>query len=62
MKKEWEDFRIAGAFLTIFPVARDLSMEPERLARSMGLFPAVGAVIGLALVVLNWVLTPLIPR
>jgi adenosylcobinamide-GDP ribazoletransferase len=62
MKKEWEDFRIAGAFLTIFPVARELSMEPERLARSMGLFPAVGAVIGLALVVLNWVLTPLIPR
>jgi len=62
VRREWEDFRIAGAFLTILPVARDLSMEPPRLARSMGFFPAVGLVLGLALVVLNWVLTPLIPR
>jgi adenosylcobinamide-GDP ribazoletransferase len=62
MRQEWEDFRIAGAFLTVLPVARELSMEPPRLGRSMAFFPAVGLVLGLALVVLNWVLTPLIPR
>jgi adenosylcobinamide-GDP ribazoletransferase len=62
MKQGWEEYRIAGAFLTIFPVARDLSMEPPRLARSMGLFPAVGLTIGLLLVVINWALAPLLPR
>lgn len=62
MKREWEDFRIAGAFLTVFPVGRGVAMEPERLARSMGLFPAVGLVLGVGLVILNWVLSPLIPR
>lgn len=61
MKREWEDFRLAGAFLTIFPTARDLAMEPERLGRSMAFFPGVGLVLGLGLVVVNWVLTPLIP-
>jgi len=58
----WEEFRLAGAFLTIFPVGRDLPVEPPQLARSMGLFPAVGLVIGLLLVVLNWALAPLLPR
>lgn len=62
MRKEWDDFRVAGAFLTIFPVARGLSMEPERLGRSMAFFPAVGLALGLSLVVMNWLLTPLIPR
>ncbi|MCK4623620.1 MAG: adenosylcobinamide-GDP ribazoletransferase [Desulfuromonadales bacterium] len=62
MKKHWEDFRVAGAFLTIFPVAEKLEMGPERLARSMGLFPAVGLILGLLLVVCNWLLAPLLPR
>ncbi len=62
MKREWEEFRIAGAFLTVFPLARNLEMEPERLARSMGFFPAVGLAMGLGLVVLDWFLAPLIPR
>jgi adenosylcobinamide-GDP ribazoletransferase len=62
MIRGWEDFRIAGGFLTIFPVAGELSTEPSRLARSMGLFPAVGLVIGLLLVVINWALAPLLPR
>lgn len=62
MRREWDDFRTAGAFLTVFPVARNLSMEPPDLGRSMGLFPAVGLALGLALVVLNWALSPLIPR
>jgi len=58
----WEEFRLAGAFLTIFPVGRDRSVEPPQLARSMGLFPAVGLVIGLLLVVIHWALAPLLPR
>jgi adenosylcobinamide-GDP ribazoletransferase len=62
MKEQWEDFRIAAAFLTVFPVAGGLSMEPPRLARSMGLFPAVGVAIGFGLVIVNWALTPLVPR
>lgn len=62
MRQGWDEFRTAAAFLTIFPVGRELSMEPSRLARSMGLFPAVGLVIGLFLVVLNWALAPLVPR
>ena len=58
MKREWEDFRIAGAFLTVFPVGRGVAMEPERLGRSMGLFPAVGLALGVGLVILNWVAHP----
>jgi len=61
MKNNWEEFRIAGAFLTIFPVAQELEMTPERLARSMAFFPAVGLSLGLMLVFLNWMLAPLIP-
>lgn len=62
MRKEWDDFRTAFSFLTIFPVADELPREPERLARSMAFFPAAGLVIGLGLVVLNWLLDSLIPR
>jgi len=62
MKQHWDDFRIAGAFLTIFPVANNLEMSEERLGRSMGLFPAVGLLLGLSLVVINWLLDSLIPR
>jgi adenosylcobinamide-GDP ribazoletransferase len=62
LKQGWEDYRIAGGFLTIFPVARGLSFNPERLARSMAFFPAIGLTLGLVLVVINWVLSPFIPR
>lgn len=62
MKKEWEDFRLAGAFLTVFPVARGVAVDPPRLARSMGLFPAVGLLLGLLLVLLDRSLGLLIPR
>jgi len=61
VNESWEEYRLAGAFLTIFPVAQRLEMTPERLARSMAFFPAVGLSIGLLLVVLNWILAPLIP-
>ena len=62
MKQEWNDFRTAGAFLTVFPVGRGLEMPPERLGRSMAFFPAVGLALGLFLVVLNWALGAFIPR
>lgn len=62
MRRAWEEFRIAGGFLTIFPVAEGLSTEPERLARSMAFFPAIGLLLGLGLVVMDSLLTPLIPR
>jgi len=61
MNRNWEEYRIAGAFLTIFPVAQGLEMTPERLARSMAFFPAVGLSLGLVLVLINWMLAPLIP-
>lgn len=62
MKQQWEDFRVAGAFLTIFPVANSLEMDGQRLGRCMGLFPAVGLALGLALAASSWILTPLLPR
>ncbi len=62
MRKSWEDFRVACAFLTVFPVAGSLSIDDQRLGRSMGLFPAVGLALGLLLVVCNWLLAPLLPR
>ncbi|PLX98134.1 MAG: adenosylcobinamide-GDP ribazoletransferase [Desulfuromonas sp.] len=62
MNREWDDFKSAVAFLTIFPVADKVEIDQERLARSMGFFPAVGLVLGLGLVVLNWLLDALIPR
>ena len=62
MKQQWQDFRVAAAFLTIFPVANRLPPDNRQLGRSMGLFPAVGLALGLALVVCNWLLAPLLPR
>lgn len=62
MKQHWTDFRVAAAFLTVFPVADKLPMDDEQLGRSMGLFPAVGLVLGLGLVLCNALLAPLLPR
>jgi adenosylcobinamide-GDP ribazoletransferase len=62
MRQQWDDFRTAISFLTVFPVGNDLVPEPDRLARSMGFFPAVGLLLGLGLVVLNWLLDGLLPR
>ncbi len=62
MKYGWEQFRIALGFLTILPVGRSLQVTPERLGRSMALFPAAGLLLGLLLVVINSLLSTLIPR
>ena len=50
MKYSWEQFRIALGFLTILPVAPSVQVTPERLGRSMALFPAAGLLLGLLLV------------
>ncbi len=62
MKYGWEQFRIALGFLTILPASRSLDSTPERLGRSMALFPAVGMMLGLGLVVINGMLDGLLPR
>ncbi len=62
MRQAWDDFRLALSFLTILPVGRDIEATPEQLGRSMGLFPAVGLLMGLGLCVCNWLLDSLIPR
>lgn len=58
----WEQFRIALGFLTILPVAHSLEITPVRLGRSMALFPAVGLVLGILLVMLDSLLGALVPR
>jgi len=62
VKREWRDFRLAAAFLTILPTARDVEIDSGRLARSMGFFPAVGLAIGVGLVILDWLLGAFMPR
>jgi len=62
VKAEWANFRLAGGFLTVLPVAGDQDFDPRRLAASMGFFPAVGLCLGLLLVMLDWLLGALIPR
>jgi adenosylcobinamide-GDP ribazoletransferase len=62
MIRGWQELRIAAGFLTIFPVARRLDSTPANLGRSMAFFPAVGLIIGLGLVVLNWALGAFLPR
>lgn len=62
MKYGWEQFRIALGFLSVLPVTRSLVPTAERLGRSMALFPAVGLLLGLGLVVINSLLAGLLPR
>jgi len=62
MKEEWHRLRLAGNFLTILPVGRRLTVERDELARSMAFFPVVGLVLGLGLVICNWLLQTVIPR
>ncbi len=62
MRERWDDFRLAISFLTVLPVGRDIEARPEQLGRSMGLFPAVGLLLGLGLCVANWLLEGLLPR
>ena len=62
MEEDWDGFRLAVSVLTILPVGRDIEATPQQLGRSMGLFPAVGLLLGLGLCVANWLLAGLLPR
>lgn len=62
MRREWDDLRTALGFLTIFPLAANREVSEAQLGRSMGLFPVVGLLLGLGLVVLDWLLGGLLPR
>lgn len=61
MRGVWEELRLAGAFLTVLPVGRNLTCEPRRLARSMGLFPAAGLLLGLMLALADRAFAALFP-
>ncbi len=52
---------IALQFLTIIPLPFKVRCAAQDLGRSMALFPLVGVTIGLLLVGLDWLLTPLLP-
>lgn len=62
MKSGWLLFRIAVGFLTILPINKPLPVSPARLGQSVSLFPAVGVLLGLLLVVVNSLLDALLPR
>lgn len=62
MKSPWAELRIAGSFLTRFPVADNVPCDGRRLGRSMAFFPAVGLVLGLLLAGADRGLALLLPR
>ncbi len=53
---------IALQFLTIIPLPFTVRCEERDLGRSMTFFPAVGLTLGLLLMGMNFLLTPLFPR
>ncbi|OGP18662.1 MAG: cobalamin 5'-phosphate synthase [Deltaproteobacteria bacterium GWC2_55_46] len=55
-------FILALQFLTVFPVKKGVDATPEELGRSMGWFPAIGAVQGLILVAAYFILSTLLPE
>lgn len=55
-------FFIALQFLTVFRVRKNLSFEPSELGRSMYLFPVIGAIQGLILLLAWFLLSTLLPE
>lgn len=62
MKSLWAELRIAGSFLTRFPVAQNVPCDGRRLGRSMAFFPLVGLLLGVLLVAADKGLALLFPR
>lgn len=62
MKGLWQEFRLAGAFLTRFPVAGADPIQPRQLARSMAFYPLIGLLLGALLVGADLLLGQLLPR
>jgi len=54
-------FLSALTFLTIIPLPRRWKVNSEEVGRSAGYFPVIGAIIGLILAGLNWLLGLLLP-
>lgn len=54
-------FLTALKFLTILPISKKLDMQAQELAKSASYFPLVGALIGLLLVAVDFILRPLFP-
>lgn len=56
-----KSFLIALKFLTIFPVGKNLKIQDKKLAKSASYFPLVGALIGLLLIAVDFILRPFFP-
>lgn len=56
-----KDFLVAVGFLTKIPIPKKLILDDKNLAKSMVYFPLVGLLLGLILVLANFVLTPFLP-
>ena len=56
-----KSFLIALKFLTALPVGKNLAIQDNELAQAAGYFPLVGALIGLLLVVADFIFKPLFP-
>lgn len=54
-------FLVALKFLTILPVGKNWEIQDKELAKSASYFPLVGALIGLLLVAVDFILRPLFP-
>lgn len=55
-------FLTAVSFLTAIPLGRSRAYEPARVASSMAYFPLVGLCLGLALVLIDYLLKGIFPR
>ncbi len=56
-----KSFLTALKFLTILPVHKKMDIQDKKLAKSAGYFPLVGALIGLLLVAVDFILRPFFP-
>lgn len=56
-----KSFLIALKFLTIFPLAKELKLQKETLAKSAKYFPLIGILIGLILVGVNFLFSFIFP-
>jgi len=55
------EFLAALRFLTIIPLPGRRELSPKEVGGSIAYFPAVGAIIGLILALLNWLLSLVLP-
>jgi adenosylcobinamide-GDP ribazoletransferase len=61
VREAWGGLRLAASFLTRLPVGEGVACDPDRLARSLSLFPAVGLLLGLLLALTDVALRAVFP-